>query len=160
MATRNQNAERAKLLESYYDTDDEDDAFDAQPYKTVGGSGAPPSSSGSSGRKPSSSSNNTATTTADASNSKLQQVKAQVGEVIEVMHQNIEKVIDRGIKLDEINDKTDQLSESARSFSSRSRQLRRHMWWKNTKLQLCICGCILLILVIVIASIVIRNKSS
>ena len=36
----------------------------------------------------------------------MQKVKSQVNEVIGVMHQNIEKVLDRGAKLDDIEDRT------------------------------------------------------
>ncbi|KAL2468270.1 putative vesicle-associated membrane protein [Forsythia ovata] len=50
--------------------------------------------------------------------SKLAKVKAQVSEVKEVMMENIEKVLDRGEKIELLVDKTDNLSSQAQDFRS------------------------------------------
>ncbi|MEE6522743.1 hypothetical protein FKM82_021368, partial [Ascaphus truei] len=49
------------------------------------------------------------------------------------MQENITKVIERGERLDELQDKSESLSDNATAFSSRSRQLRRQMWWRECK---------------------------
>jgi len=55
-------------------------------------------------------------------------------DVREVMSENIERVLERGERIDLLVDKTDRLGGSARDFRVRSRGLRRRMWWKNVKL--------------------------
>ena len=51
-----------------------------------------------------------------------------------IMTENIERVLERGERIDLLVDKTDRLGEGARDFRVRSRGLRRRMWWKNAKL--------------------------
>jgi hypothetical protein len=45
-----------------------------------------------------------------------------------------EKVMERGEKMDLLVDKTDNLNQQAFQFKKKSTQLKRAMWWKNTKL--------------------------
>ncbi|XP_059989244.1 vesicle-associated membrane protein 4 isoform X3 [Lagenorhynchus albirostris] len=66
-------------------------------------------------------------------NEKIKHVQNQVDEVIDVMQENITKVIERGERLDELQDKSESLSDNATAFSNRSKQLRRQMWWRGCK---------------------------
>ena len=52
------------------------------------------------------------------------------------MVNNIEKVIDRGERIEILVDKTEALSQASFAFKKRSTALRRQMWWKNQKLVL------------------------
>ena len=60
-----------------------------------------------------------------------------------IMTENIERVLERGERIDLLVDKTDRLGGSAADFRVRSRGLRRQMWWKNARLM------VLLVVVIV-----------
>eukprot|EP00525_Craspedostauros_australis_P006632 CAMPEP_0198133064 /NCGR_PEP_ID=MMETSP1442-20131203/59370_1 /TAXON_ID= /ORGANISM="Craspedostauros australis, Strain CCMP3328" /LENGTH=182 /DNA_ID=CAMNT_0043794169 /DNA_START=1313 /DNA_END=1861 /DNA_ORIENTATION=- len=60
-------------------------------------------------------------------------VKTQIDEVKGVMVQNIEKVLERGEKIELLVDKTDRLNQQAFRFESSSRALRRAMWWRKVK---------------------------
>jgi vesicle-associated membrane protein 7 len=53
-----------------------------------------------------------------------------------IMTENIERVLERGERIDLLVDKTAGLQTGAREFRVRSRGLRRRMWWKNTKLMI------------------------
>ncbi|TGZ80049.1 synaptobrevin-domain-containing protein [Ascodesmis nigricans] len=53
-----------------------------------------------------------------------------------IMTENIERVLERGERIDTLVDKTAGLQTSAGEFRMRSRGLRRRMWWKNTKLMI------------------------
>ena len=87
------------------------------------------------------------------------------------MRENINKVSQRGERLDALQDKTDNLAVSAQGFRRGANRVRKQMWWKvcipsdNTdfeelllrfcaqdmKMRMClIAGIIILILVIVI----------
>uniref|UniRef100_A0A8C5SGX6 Vesicle associated membrane protein 4 n=1 Tax=Laticauda laticaudata TaxID=8630 RepID=A0A8C5SGX6_LATLA len=68
-------------------------------------------------------------------NDKIRQVQNQVDEVIDVMQENITKVIERGERLDDLQDKSESLSDNATAFSNRSKQLRRQMWWRGCKVR-------------------------
>ena len=47
--------------------------------------------------------------------------------------QNIEKVLERGEKIELLVDKTDRLNQQAFRFESSSRSLRRAMYWKKMR---------------------------
>uniref|UniRef100_G1MYD0 V-SNARE coiled-coil homology domain-containing protein n=1 Tax=Meleagris gallopavo TaxID=9103 RepID=G1MYD0_MELGA len=66
-------------------------------------------------------------------NDKIRHVQNQVDEVIDVMQENITKVIERGERLDDLQDKSESLSDNATAFSNRAKQLRRQMWWRGCK---------------------------
>lgn len=60
-------------------------------------------------------------------------VKSQIDEVKDVMVQNIERVLERGEKIELLVDKTDRLNQQAFRFESSSRALRRAMYWKKMR---------------------------
>jgi len=70
---------------------------------------------------------------ADLSIDNIGQVKSQIDEVKNVMVQNIERVLERGEKIELLVDKTDRLNQQAFRFESSSRALRRAMWWKKMR---------------------------
>jgi len=75
--------------------------------------------------------------------SKVSHVQQQVSQVKEIMMDNIEKVLDRGEKIELLVDKSDALRFQADNFHKTGRSLRRNMWWQNTKIKI-IAGIILL----------------
>uniref|UniRef100_A0A1D1YQG5 Vesicle-associated membrane protein 727 n=1 Tax=Anthurium amnicola TaxID=1678845 RepID=A0A1D1YQG5_9ARAE len=81
--------------------------------------------------------------------SRLSKLKAQIAEVKGITMDNIEKVLDRGEKIELLVDKTENLQFQADNFQRQGRQLRRQMWLRNLKLKLMISGgCLVLILVL------------
>lgn len=73
-------------------------------------------------------------TTRAGQNSAIANVQAEIDNVRGIMTENIERVLERGERIDLLVDKTDRLGGSATDFRVRSRGLRRRMWWKNVKL--------------------------
>ncbi|KAK1822671.1 hypothetical protein LTR12_002810 [Friedmanniomyces endolithicus] len=71
---------------------------------------------------------------AAAFNAQLKQLMNEIENVRGIMTENIERVLERGERIDLLVDKTDRLGGSARDFRVRSRGLRRQMWWKNVRL--------------------------
>lgn len=82
-------------------------------------------------------------TTKAGQNDAFANVQSEIDNVRGIMTENIERVLERGERIDLLVDKTDRLGGSARDFRVRSRGLRRRMWWKNVKLM------VLLVVVIV-----------
>lgn len=76
----------------------------------------------------------------------ITRVKGGIAEVKNVMVENIEKVLERGERIELLVDKTDHLSSEAFLFRKEARKLKSKMRWKNIKMILLL----LLILFIVI----------
>ena len=70
---------------------------------------------------------------ADLSIDNIGAVKSQIEDVKGVMVENIEKVLERGEKIELLVDKTDRLNQQAFRFESSSRALRRAMWWRKMR---------------------------
>jgi vesicle-associated membrane protein 7 len=67
----------------------------------------------------------------------ISKLHAQVEEVKGVMTQNIEKVLERGEKLDDLIEQTNQLEAHSHSFQKAARKVHRKMWCKNMKMKVC-----------------------
>eukprot|EP00565_Helicotheca_tamesis_P000523 CAMPEP_0185726552 /NCGR_PEP_ID=MMETSP1171-20130828/2502_1 /TAXON_ID=374046 /ORGANISM="Helicotheca tamensis, Strain CCMP826" /LENGTH=187 /DNA_ID=CAMNT_0028394935 /DNA_START=184 /DNA_END=744 /DNA_ORIENTATION=- len=65
---------------------------------------------------------------ADMSIDNIGSVKAQIEDVKDVMVENIEKVLERGEKIELLVDKTDRLNQQAYRFESSSKKLSRALW--------------------------------
>ncbi len=82
-------------------------------------------------------------TTKSGQQDAISNVQNEIDNVRDIMTENIERVLERGERIDLLVDKTDRLGGSANEFRVRSRGLRRQMWWKNVKLM------VLLIVVVI-----------
>ncbi|XP_004506588.1 vesicle-associated membrane protein 721-like [Cicer arietinum] len=85
--------------------------------------------------------------------SKFAKVKAQVSEVKGVMLENIDKVLDRGVKMEDLVDKTDNLRSQAQDFRHNGTQLRRKMWYQNMKIKLIVLAIIIALILIIVLSV-------
>ncbi|KAK9671516.1 hypothetical protein RND81_12G035500 [Saponaria officinalis] len=84
---------------------------------------------------------------------KLAKVKAQVNEVKGVMMENIEKVLDRGEKIELLVDKTEDLRSQAQDFRKQGTQLKRKMWYENAKMKMIVFGIVGALILIILLSI-------
>jgi len=80
---------------------------------------------------------------------KLQQTHAQVNEVVDIMRENVEKVIDRDIKLSELDDRADALQQGASQFETQAAKLKRKYWWKNMKMWILLIAIGVVVVVII-----------
>ncbi|KAL0437275.1 UNVERIFIED_CONTAM: Vesicle-associated membrane protein [Sesamum radiatum] len=85
--------------------------------------------------------------------SKLAKVKAQVSEVKGVMMENIEKVLDRGEKIELLVDKTENLRSQAQDFRTQGTKMRRRMWLQNMKIKLIVLAIIVALILIIVLSV-------
>lgn len=85
------------------------------------------------------------------SSEKISKVKNEIEEVKSTLRNNIDKVLDRGDKIEVIMDKTDLLQAQSNNFRKVSTQVKHKMWWENKK-----CWCISgLVICIVIAGVIV-----
>jgi vesicle-associated membrane protein 4 len=66
------------------------------------------------------------------------------------MRENINKVSQRGERLDSLQDKTDNLAVSAQGFRRGANRVRKQMWWKDMKMRVCLAICVIVLLVVII----------
>ena len=88
---------------------------------------------------------------------RLQQAQAQVGEVVDIMRVNVEKVLERDQKISELDRRADDLQEGASQFQQHAVKLKRKYWWENVKVWL-IIGVIVLMIVIIIVVTTTQNN--
>lgn len=98
-------------------------------------------------------------------NDKINVMKNQVEEVKTIMSQNLESVLERGENLRNLEDKTEELSEQAKTFQVTSRKVKRKTWWANMKMKIVLvfgvlAACIALILIILFSTGVLPVKSN
>lgn len=72
------------------------------------------------------------------------------------MRDNINKVAERGERLDSIENKTDNLAISAQGFRRGANRVRKDMWWKDMKMRLCIILGVIIVLVVIIVPIAVH----
>ncbi|ORY03093.1 synaptobrevin [Basidiobolus meristosporus CBS 931.73] len=90
------------------------------------------------------------------SQNKAQGIQKQVDEVVGIMQNNVERVMERGEKLDSLNNKADQLEAGALRFKQGTNRVRKAMWWKNMKLKLIIAAIVVIILIAIIVPVVLH----
>ena len=79
----------------------------------------------------------------------VSKLRSQVDEVKDVMTQNIERVLERGEKLDDLVDKTEDLEASAATFQKTAKRIRKKFWWKNTKMMIILISVGVVIVIII-----------
>lgn len=81
----------------------------------------------------------------DAGMSKVDAVRSQIEEVKGTMVENIDKVLARGERLDDVMLKSDNMRSSAETFRLQGRKLRRAMCCQNLRIKLLVLGLLLVL---------------
>lgn len=84
------------------------------------------------------------------SNPRTDALQREINSTVDIMRDNINKVSERGERLDSLQDKTDNLQRSAQGFRRGANRVRKAMWWKDMKMRMCIIGAVVAIILIVI----------
>ncbi|KTW27437.1 hypothetical protein T552_02415 [Pneumocystis carinii B80] len=71
-------------------------------------------------------------------NSRTAMIQAQIDDTVGIMRENINKVAQRGERLDILQDKTENLATSAQGFRRGANRVRKQMWWKDVKMRMCL----------------------
>ena len=81
------------------------------------------------------------------------QIRNEVDNVTNIMKGNVEKLLERDAKLDDLEDISSQLQDNARIFDTKTKKLKNKMWWSNKK-KLCILIFVLLIFIAILGFII------
>jgi len=82
---------------------------------------------------------------------KIAKIRQQLGEVKDVMMENIDRVLLRGEKIELLVDKTESLEQHAFKFQRNARTLKRQMCMRNAKWIIAICIVLAIIIYIILA---------
>lgn len=94
------------------------------------------------------------------SNSRFNEVRMKIDNVKEVMVDNIDKMLHRGEKLELLDTRTTELSDSANRFNTQSRQIRRDFCVEAMKKKGLIIGLFVGIVLFIIFLIIVFRSSS
>ncbi|CEO97607.1 V-SNARE coiled-coil homology domain-containing protein [Plasmodiophora brassicae] len=86
------------------------------------------------------------------SQTKISAVQSELNQARNVMVENIDRVLERGDRIELLVDKSERLDASALQFRKRATVLKRSMWWKNVK-AVALMVFVILVVVYVILSI-------
>ncbi|XP_055341835.1 synaptobrevin-like [Paramacrobiotus metropolitanus] len=81
--------------------------------------------------------------------SKLEKTQQQVDDVKGVMRDNLDRVLERGDKLTDLDARAEHLELSSQQFAHTAQQLKKTMWWKSKKFALCIALVVFIVLAII-----------
>ncbi|GJV27213.1 vesicle-associated membrane protein 711 [Tanacetum coccineum] len=70
----------------------------------------------------------------DPNADRINRLKGEMGQVRTVMLENIDKVLDRGDRLELLVDKTATMQNNTLRFRKQTRRFRSSVWWRNVKL--------------------------
>ncbi|KAL8090042.1 vesicle-associated membrane protein 711 [Apium graveolens] len=87
----------------------------------------------------------------DPNADRINRLKGEMSQVRNVMIENIDKVLERGDRLELLVDKTENLQGNTFRFRKQTRRFRSTVWWKNVKLTVMLILLLLVIVYIVMA---------
>lgn len=73
------------------------------------------------------------------SSDKIAESQANLDRTREILIENVNKLLERGEKIEVMVEKTQHLSDEAVFMRKTAVKVKRHMWWKNFKMQLLMC---------------------
>ncbi|KAI5970879.1 SNC2 [Candida margitis] len=83
-------------------------------------------------------------------------IQAQIDDTVGVMRDNINKVAERGERLDSIENKTDNLAISAQGFRRGANRVRKDMWWKDFKMRMCLIFAVIIVIIVIVVPIAVH----
>nr|XP_057925870.1 vesicle-associated membrane protein 8 [Doryrhamphus excisus] len=81
---------------------------------------------------------------------RMETMKNEVDGVKNIMTENVDRILARGERLEDLMDKSADLQAGAQHFKHTSHKVARSYWWKNVKLVVVIVVIVLIIVLIII----------
>jgi len=83
---------------------------------------------------------------------KISKIRENIDSIKSVMQVNIEKVLERGEKIELLVDKSEILEQHAFTFKKSATAVKRKFWWQNVKMMLILALFILVIIYVILAA--------
>ncbi|KAK1806861.1 hypothetical protein P4O66_005346 [Electrophorus voltai] len=81
---------------------------------------------------------------------RVKALQSQVDGVKDIMTQNVDRILARGDRLDDLMDKSEDLQAGAQNFKHTSQKVARAFWWKNVKIIVLIIVVVVIIILIIV----------
>lgn len=81
---------------------------------------------------------------------KIKELQNDVNEITNVMKSNINKVLERGDRVDTLNERSELLNSRASEFRINSRNVRKKFWWDNFRMKMIMGTVFLLVIALII----------
>ncbi|EFO28381.1 synaptobrevin family protein [Loa loa] len=82
--------------------------------------------------------------------SRLHKTQRELEEVIEIVRGDIDRIIEREGRLQNLTARADEMEARAEQFSRKAIQVRRNIWWRSVRLTMAIVGACMLFVVSVV----------
>jgi len=82
------------------------------------------------------------------------QLRQQVNDVSDVMRQNVNKVIERGEKLEDLQERSEILEATSNQFQQQATRVKKKMWWQNFKMKIILAVVIIVIIAVLVVVII------
>jgi len=103
-------------------------------------------------------SNNPQRPTQYQSTKRFDNLQADVNQVVDVMKDNLDKVLERDAKLTTLETRADVLQSGASQFTTNASKLKRKYWWKNLKMWAILIIVIIVLIVIIVVAVTQSTK--
>ncbi|XP_070160060.1 vesicle-associated membrane protein 8 isoform X2 [Polyergus mexicanus] len=87
---------------------------------------------------------------------KMDNVKLQIQGVTDIMRDNVQKVMDRGERLENLQEASDRLNMTGNEFREAARKAQRKAWLQNVKSRIIIISITVTIVLFIVVSIVVK----
>eukprot|EP00029_Vermamoeba_vermiformis_P004076 TRINITY_DN14604_c0_g1_i1.p1 TRINITY_DN14604_c0_g1~~TRINITY_DN14604_c0_g1_i1.p1 ORF type:complete len:211 (-),score=62.28 TRINITY_DN14604_c0_g1_i1:110-742(-) len=84
---------------------------------------------------------------------KVKAIQKEIDSVKDIMMENIDHVLKRGERLEDLMNKTDEMANEADQFRRGATKLKNAMWWKNVRLMIILAVVVIIIILIIIFSV-------
>ncbi|KAJ2843463.1 Vesicle-associated membrane protein 4, partial [Coemansia erecta] len=81
---------------------------------------------------------------------KASDIQQQVDEVVDIMNENVKKVVERQERLNNLGDRTEDLRNTSAMFRKEAKTAHRNMWWQNKRLTIIISIIVIIIIVVIV----------
>ncbi|OAY66776.1 vesicle-associated membrane protein 711-like [Ananas comosus] len=86
----------------------------------------------------------------DPNADRVNRIRGEMSQVRNVMIENIDKVLERGDRLELLVDKTAQMQGKTIRFRKQARRFRNTVWWRNVKLTIAVIILLLIIIYVIL----------
>ncbi|XP_015604046.1 vesicle-associated membrane protein 4 isoform X3 [Cephus cinctus] len=87
---------------------------------------------------------------------KLDSVRIQIKEVTDTMRDNMQKVIERGDRMEDLQSASERLSMAGNEFRDAARNAQRKAWMQNVKARIIIGGITLMLVLCIVVPIIVK----
>ncbi|XP_053980385.1 uncharacterized protein LOC128889345 isoform X2 [Hylaeus anthracinus] len=101
-------------------------------------------------------STSTTETNTSKTDGKMDSVRLQIHEVTEVMRDNVQKVMERGERLEDLQEASDRLSMVGGEFRAAAKRAQQRAWLQNFKTRIILVAITVTVVVCIIVSIVVK----